>query len=117
MSRNRHIVHSSFCVALLLALFALPVGAAADEPQVYPIAGVAPDQRPQGAPTITEFAKDGGWYELALTGVVQPYPMSLRFLEDQEAWYTPFTHAGMTGPYDIRGWHTKAAGTQSGPES
>ncbi|OYX43944.1 MAG: hypothetical protein B7Z02_07110 [Rhodobacterales bacterium 32-67-9] len=26
----------------------------------------------------------------------------LKFLEDQGAWYTPFTRPGMTGPYKIR---------------
>lgn len=41
----------------------------------------------------------------ALTGVEPPYPASLRFLEDQGAWHTPFIHPGMTGPYDIRRWH------------
>lgn len=41
----------------------------------------------------------------ALTGGEPPYPASLRFLEDQGAWHTPFTHPGMTGPYDIRRWH------------
>lgn len=69
------------------------------------IAGVNPDRRPEGAPKITEMAKDAAWYGHALTGVEAPYPSSLRFLEDQGAWYTPFTHPGMTGPYDIRGWH------------
>ncbi len=71
----------------------------------YPIAGVKPDQRPEGAPVIKEFKKDAEWYARALHGVVPPYPASLHFLENQGAWYTPFNHPGMTGPYDIRGWH------------
>jgi len=71
----------------------------------YPIAGVKPDQRPEGAPTIKEFSKDAAWYENALHGVDAPYPASLHFLENQGGWYTPFNHPGMTGPYDIRGWH------------
>jgi hypothetical protein len=37
--------------------------------------------------------------------VSQPYPASLRFLEDQGNWYTPFNRPGMLPPYDIRGWH------------
>lgn len=73
----------------------------------YPIAGVNPDQRPEGAPVIEEFVKDGAWYGNALQGVTAPYPASLHFLENQGAWYTPFDHPGMTGPYDIRGWHEK----------
>jgi hypothetical protein len=71
----------------------------------YPIAGTQPSQRPVGAPTITEVAKPPGWYARALTGVTQPYPASLRFLEDQGNWYTPFNRPGMHGRYDIRGWY------------
>ncbi len=69
------------------------------------IAGVNPSERPEGAPVITTYVKDGAWYAQALTGVSQPYPWTLRFLENQGAWFTPFIHPGMTGPYDIRGWH------------
>jgi hypothetical protein len=45
------------------------------------------------------------WYAQALTGISQPFPYSLRFLEDQGNWYTPFNRPGMPGRYDIRGWH------------
>ncbi len=69
------------------------------------IAGTNPSERPAGAPVITELVKDATWYQYALTGVSQPYPYSLQFLENQGNWFTPFTHAGMTGRYDIRGWH------------
>jgi hypothetical protein len=71
-----------------------------------PIAGLRPSERPVDAPIITSFNKSGQWYRLALTGVEPPYPASLRFLEDQGAWYTPFTHPGMANPYDLRGWHS-----------
>lgn len=71
----------------------------------YPIAGVNPDRRPDGAPVITDVVKDGQWYTQALTGVESPYPASLRFLEDQGNWFTPFSHPGMTGRYDLRHWH------------
>jgi hypothetical protein len=70
----------------------------------YPIAGVNPDQRPAGAPVITQVQKPKGWYSQALTGVSRPYPPSLRFLEDQGNWYTPFNRPGVAAPYDIRGW-------------
>jgi hypothetical protein len=73
----------------------------------FPIAGVTPWQRPQGAPIISEVVRDPGWYERALTGISRPYPPSLRFLEDQGNWYTPFTHPGMPGRYDLRGWHSQ----------
>ncbi|MEZ5723280.1 MAG: hypothetical protein R3D59_18285 [Paracoccaceae bacterium] len=69
------------------------------------IAGVSPWERPANAPVITEYPKDAQWYAEALHGVSEPYPYSLRFLENQGGWFTPFTHPGMSGPYDIRGWH------------
>jgi len=85
--------------ALCLWSFAVAAGE-------YPIAGTTPDHRPEGAPVIHEVVKDEAWYDHALRGVEQPYPPSvLRFLEDQGDWYTPFTRPGMTGRYDIRGWH------------
>lgn len=70
-------------------------------------AGVNPDTRPADAPQISAFARPDNFYDKSLTGVVEPYPYSLRFLEDQEAWYTPFSRSGMLPPYDIRGWHGK----------
>jgi hypothetical protein len=76
---------------------------------VFPIAGIDPSQRPEGAPVIAESSKDAAWYKEALTGVSEPYPGSLRFLEDEGAWYTPFNRPGMPGPYDLRGWHGDAS--------
>jgi len=73
----------------------------------YPVAGTDPSQRPVGAPRITEVVRGPDWYERALTGISQPYPPSLRFLEDQGNWYTPFIHPGMPGYYDLRGWHVQ----------
>ncbi len=70
-----------------------------------PIAGTTPWQRPAGAPVITSVDHDSAWFQRALTGISRPYPSSLRFLDDQGNWYTPFNHPGMTGLYDIRGWH------------
>ena len=73
----------------------------------YPIAGVHPDRRPEGAPVIDAVKKDEAWYAHSLRGVTKPYPNSLKFLEDQGNWFTPFTRPGMPGPYDIRGLHGK----------
>jgi len=73
----------------------------------YPIAGLTPDQRPEAAPVITEFAKSSEWYKNALHGIQPPYPASFHFLENQGGWYTPFNHKGMTSPYDIRNWHSQ----------
>lgn len=100
MTRHRIL---ALVVAGLMASAATP--SSAQEPNGYPIAGLQPAERPEGAPVITEFEKDAAWYDKALTGITEPYPGSLRFLEDEGAWYTPFIHPGMTGPYDIRGWH------------
>lgn len=72
------------------------------------IAGSAPDTRPAHAPKQAQYNKSSEWYCRALTGIAQPYPFSLRFLEDQGGWYSPFIVAGMTGPYDIRNWHGTA---------
>lgn len=69
------------------------------------IAGVKPSERPAGAPVITEFVKTQEWYAYALTGVEQPYPKSLWFMDNVGGWWVSFTQPGMTGPYDIRGWH------------
>lgn len=91
-------------VALLVPLVASPA---------YPIAGLRPDQRPQGAPSITEVKKNSGWYRGALRGITEPIPSSLRFLEDQGNWYTPFDRPGMLGRYDIRGWHGEVLDTST----
>lgn len=74
-----------------------------------PVAGIAPDRRPENAPVITKLEHDSAWYRRALTGIERPYPWTLKFLDDQGAWDTPFVHPGMTGPYDIRGWHREGA--------
>lgn len=71
----------------------------------YPVAGSQPSQRPQSAPVIEWVKHDKQWYEEALTGINQPYPRSLWFLDNQGNWYTPFTQPGMPAPYDLRGWH------------
>jgi hypothetical protein len=68
-----------------------------------PVAGLAPDMRPVGAPTITVPSAPNAD---ALHGIVKPTPESIeKFMRDQGNWYTPFTVPGMSGPYDIRGWH------------
>lgn len=73
----------------------------------YPVAGTHPSQRPAEAPQIAEVRHPGAWYTAALHGISRPYPHSLRFLEDQGDWHTPFNRPGMTGRYDIRGWHQR----------
>ncbi len=70
----------------------------------YPVAGLAPYRRPASAPTLTVNPVFDA--KQALHGVSSPIPESLKFLNDQGAWFNPFTRPGMTGPYDLRGWHT-----------
>ena len=86
-----------------LMLWGLPAPAA--EP--YPIAGLAPHERPKGAPVIRAFDAAPDWRRQALTGVAEPHPAGLDFLNNQGAWYTPFMCFGMTSPYDPRGWYVK----------
>jgi hypothetical protein len=93
-------------IAVLIGVVAVP-GIGASTEGGYPIAGTQPSQRPAGAPVIREVHKPPGWYARALTGISQPYPASLRFLEDQGNWHTPFNHPGMPGYYDIRNWFSQ----------
>ena len=89
----------------LLLMLTLPIGHSAQSVAVYPVAGTTPWQRPGSAPVIEWVKHDATWFKKAVTGVTPPYPRSLYFLDNQGDWYTPFIHRGMTGPYDIRGWH------------
>lgn len=89
----------------LLLIFTLSIGYSAQSAADYPTAGTTPWQRPDSAPVIEWVKHDPTWFKKAVTGVTPPYPPSLYFLDNQGDWYTPFIHRGMTGPYDIRGWH------------
>ena len=93
-------------VLIAFGLFSLSAGVCSAEE--YPTSGVSPSERPAGAPVITEYIRGEQWYARALTGLTPPYPDSLRFLEAQGGWYTPFTQPGMPGYYDLRGWHAGA---------
>ena len=82
---------------------AVPVGA------TPAVAGLAPYQRPEGAPRGATNAQVVDTTR-ALHGVPAPRPPGLGFVEGQGGWYTPFTQPGMTGPYDLRGWHGQGSG-------
>lgn len=88
-------------VALLTLLLA---PAAAAQGNAF-VGGSTPDRRPEGAPRLQTLDKSPQWYAAALTGVTAPIPPTLKFLDDQGAWFNPFNRAGMMGRYDIRGWH------------
>ncbi len=95
--------HTRTLISILLAWL---LSAGFSTVLAYPIAGVKPSERPEGAPRITEVQHDRAWYQKALHGVSEPWPPSLRFVDDQGNWYTPFNRPGMPGRYDIRGWYS-----------
>lgn len=96
-------------VATALLILALPgVALAVEPPGVSFVAGLAPHQRPPGAPKVGEFVPNPDWRARALTGIAAPVPPSLGFLNSQGAWYTPFNRPGMPGYYDLRQWHGDA---------
>ena len=97
-------------VGSAVVLVQAAVGIAGDKPPAdrY-LAGSAPFQRPANAPVIKSRNVTPELRALALRGVVEPVPASLKFLNDQGAWYTPFDQAGMPGYYDLRQLHSNAA--------
>jgi len=98
--------NEAILTALIGCLLILKSGAVGAEADIRVIGGAKPNQRPVNVPTISEVEKPSGWYSKSLTGIPQPYPASLDFLEDQGNWFTPFIVPGMTGPYDLRNWHS-----------
>jgi hypothetical protein len=102
MITNRFRSLSALAALASIGLSAAIAGAAES---ATAIAGLAPFERPAGAPrmTVTSPADTPGGQ--ALHGVSQPVPSSLKFLRDQGNWYTPFDRPGMPAPYDIRGWY------------
>ena len=96
-------------VRLLLQVWAISVvlvnaGSARAVAEGY-IAGTTPSVRPPGAPRIEHVVHTKAWFGKAYKGIEKPYPPHLGFIQQQGDWYTPFNHPGMTGLYDIRGWH------------
>lgn len=97
--------HKHWLTQLFAALLSLMPGIiTAHAADTVPIAGLSPWQRPTGAPTITKALPPDP--TRALHGISTPIPASLKFLDDQGSWYTPFIEAGMPAPYDLRGWHS-----------
>lgn len=98
-------------VAVLISVGLLMPFASSSVLAEYPIAGIEPSQRPLDAPVIEWVHHDKSWYQHALTGIQKPYPKSLYFLDNQGYWYSPFNRPGMTGRYDLRGWHQSSPGS------
>lgn len=94
-------------VAVIAAFSLTHVARAADD--TFFVGGTTPDRRPENAPRLSAFDKNDAWYAHARTGISEPFPASLKFLDDQGGWFNPFIQPGMTGPYDIRAWHAKDA--------
>jgi hypothetical protein len=100
----------AFLAAWLVSSAMLPSSSAATPGNSLPyVAGMAPHQRPANAPAIREFKQTPEWRQTAMQGISEPVPASLKFLNDQGAWYTPFDRAGMPGYYDLRQMHVAPA--------
>jgi len=69
------------------------------------VAGSAPAQRPANAPTIKEFQISPEALGKRLHGITDPLPPNVVNAALAGPWFMPLAHPGMTGPYDIRGWH------------
>jgi hypothetical protein len=108
---NRRKRNALTCSLGVLTLSLLSVAPAVLAGERY-VAGSAPHQRPAGAPVIKTFNASAEWRKAALTGVSEPLPPSLKFLDSQGAWYTPFDQRGMPGYYDLRGMHSAPAKTK-----
>jgi hypothetical protein len=108
---NRRKRNAQTCCLGVVTLFLLSVAPAVLAGERY-VAGSAPHQRPAGAPVIKTFNASAEWRKAALTGVSEPLPPSLKFLDSQGAWYTPFDQRGMPGYYDLRGMHSAPAKTK-----
>lgn len=91
------------CLALLFGA-SVVWGQSATVP-VPDVAGLTPYERPSRAPRMPDVVPDPDWRRKALHGVSDPIPSSLDFLQNHGRWYSPFFEPGMTGRYDIRGFH------------
>lgn len=91
-------------MGLLFAVGALGAAMSPAVAEPFPIAGLTPDRRPEGAPVIREFDRPKKWEQGFFHGISKPYP-HLEWVADQGPWFTPFNRPGMTSPYDLRGWH------------
>lgn len=109
MIRTCKLLPAAWC---LLSVVSLPCLAATEGDRRPYVAGMAPHVRPVNAPVIREVKQTLEWRQKALQGIGEPVPASLKFLNDQGAWYTPFDRAGMPGYYDLRQMHVVPAKTK-----
>jgi hypothetical protein len=92
------------------------VNAAAAQTGGY-IAGLQPDRRPDTAPRLTEVVRTPAQLARALYGIEKPVPGNVESIAATGNWWVPLRHPGMTGAYDLRGWHTSSAATIEAPAS
>lgn len=71
------------------------------------IAGLQPDRRPEQAPRKQARTVDDKLIARWMSGVSQPWPGNVEQIARNGDWWVPLRHPGMTGPYDIRGWHAR----------
>ncbi|WBL32121.1 hypothetical protein O5O51_10220 [Sinirhodobacter sp. HNIBRBA609] len=105
-TKPKQLIRSLVIAGLASGLGIAVVPAAHSQDATGFIAGVASSARPEGAPATVQFTPDAAWQENAVHGIETPVPPTiLAWLDDQGAWFNPFIHPGMTGPYDLRHWH------------
>lgn len=98
-------------VSLFTLVSILGVASAASAGDARVVGGITPDRRPEGLPVVAPSTLSDAGRKSLLHGVTKPYPASIKhWIDDQGGWFTPFSHPGMTGPYDIRNWHEKSNG-------
>ena len=90
---------------LVIAGGLAPVCAQPVPPTTTEVAGLQPDRRPAQAPRLSASAPDAATIQRRLKGVEAPWPGNVGRIAAQGAWYSPMFAPGMTGRYDLRGWH------------
>lgn len=90
-----------------LCILALSVGAWAQT--TSPTAGLQPDRRPDGAPQLAQATLTPEKRDQVLRGIERPIPGNVESIATTGSWWVPLRNPGMTGPYDLRGWHSITA--------
>jgi hypothetical protein len=95
---------------LVLCLWAAAAaGGAAAQGSGY-VAGLHSDRRPDGAPpAATQVSLPPDQLARALHGIEGEPPGNVEAIAATGGWWVPLRGAGMTPPYDLRGWHRQQA--------
>jgi hypothetical protein len=101
-------IKSRLLILTILALGGFRGAAAADF-----IAGSTPSHRPDSAPVIKQHELTPEALGRRLHGVADPLPNNVVDAALAGAWFMPLAYPGMTGPYDIRGWHRAGSASAS----